>query len=586
MTDMSRIGWNRRVALAGWPARLAMPALGLAIAAASGSSPSRALGQQAAPPVAIAPTPPAEAPPAAAAAPGPVVATPAAPALPPDVQVVRFQGPEGVRVEVLGPAPEAVPPGDGKGLATVGLKVGVGYKVRVSNLPDRPGVELFPMVEILGHLHRPPGIDPAKYPIRIIFRTEDIEDAADRGRLVTQVVYLEDPEQAVPLKLGKDETPYLTLNPAEEPLKVARALGRVMAVVRIGGRQPTLEEVSGPSGIGMAYAPCPFMGPDRGPCKLPCGPVCGSPPPADRSWMPRDEFLCDGGDRGEPIHFAGEGGLLGIDPRDAVVNFTADDRPRVLPTNVVCVYAPRFASVRATVGVNEALNASSALMNELLQRQQLSAARQGTRKLTLAQAAELSRRRLKATGLSTRVFAAEHSEVRVLGGLDNVTAINTGKMVQSAERKAAVQVVGAVRERIKAEGLKSAESAVITGVAEGAGQMVMTWPPREVAGVEVPPRKPGLAVVKRVDAEEAEPGDTLTYTIQYRNMGNVPIRAVTIIDSLLPRLEYVPGSAQGPANTVFTFGENKAGALELRWDLPGAIAPGAEGAVTFRTVVR
>ncbi len=593
---MSRTGWNRRVAVAGWPARLALP-LGLAIASGLGSSPSRALGQDNPPatmaPPAVVPAPspapnlaPVVPPGSAPAGPAVVAEAPAAAALPPDVQVVRFQGPEGVRVEVLGPMPEAVPPGDGKGLATVGLKVGVGYKLRLTNLPDRPGVELYPFIEVLGHLHRPAGIDPAKYPIRVVFRPDDIEDAAGHGRLVTQVIYLEDPEQAVPIKLAKDDPPFVTLNPAEEPFKVARALGRVMAVVRIGGRQPTPEEVEGPAGLGMPNAPCPFMGPDRGPCKLPCGPVCGTPPPADRSWMPRDEFLCDGGDRGEPLHFGGDGGLLGIDSRDALVNFNADGRPRVLPTNVVCVYAPRFASVRATVGVNEALNASQALMNELLQRQQLAAARQGPKKLTLGQAAELNRLRLKASGLSTRVFAGEHSEVRVLGGFNSATAIITDKMVQSADRKTAVQVVGAVRERIRAEGLKSAESAVVTGVAEGAGQMVMTWSPREVAGVEVPPRKPGLAVIKRVSADEAEPGDVLTYSIAYRNMGNVPIRAVTIIDSLLPRLEYVPGSAQGPAATIFTFGENKAGALELRWDLPGAVAPGAEGSVTFQAVVR
>ena len=114
----------------------------------------------------------------------------------------------------------------------------------------------------------------------------------------------------------------------------------------------------------------------------------------------------------------------------------------------------------------------------------------------------------------------------------------------------------------------------------------MTWPPRDLTGVEVPPNKPGLAVIKQVDAAEAEPGDTLTYTIQYRNMGNVPIRTVSIIDSLMPRLEYVPGSAQGPLDTVFTYGENRAGALELRWDLPGAIAPGTEGSVTFQAIVR
>ena len=38
-------------------------------------------------------------------------------ARPPDVQIVRFQGPEGLRVDVLGPDPEPVPVGNGKGLA-------------------------------------------------------------------------------------------------------------------------------------------------------------------------------------------------------------------------------------------------------------------------------------------------------------------------------------------------------------------------------------------------------------------------------------------------------------------------------------
>ncbi len=127
------------------------------------------------------------------------------------------RGRPGSKVEVLGPHPEGVPPGDGKGLATVGLRVGVGYSLRVSNLPDRPGVELFPMIEILGHLHRPAGVDPSKYPIRVLLRDIDIEAAADRGQLVTQVIYLEDPDSAVPLALGKDETPVVTISAAEDP---------------------------------------------------------------------------------------------------------------------------------------------------------------------------------------------------------------------------------------------------------------------------------------------------------------------------------------------------------------------------------
>ena len=526
----------------------------------------------------------------------PVVVNPAAPSVGPavapgvavladDVQVVRFQGPAGVKVEVLGPPPEGVPPGDGQGLATVGLKVGVGYSLRVSNLPDRPGVELYPMIEILGHLHRPAGIDPSKYPIRVVFRERDIEDAADRGQLVTQVIYLEDPDSAVPLKLGKDDPAVVTVGPAEDPNKVARALGRVMAVVRIGGRQPSVEELRGPSGVaGIPGGPCPYLKADGNGCQMPCGPVC-LPAPKKRV-KPRDEFLCDGGDAGEPIHYGGNGGLLGVDPRDSLVNFEADGRPRVLPTNVICVYAPRFASIRVALGASEALGAATALMNERLERQELAAVNQGPKKLAMNQTAEQGRIRTKASGLSSRVFASEGSEVRILGGFDATKTIATDKLVQSTDIRKATQKAGLMKLRLKAEGLKSAESPVVTGIVAGPSQMVMTWPPREVAGVEVPPRKPGLAVVKLVSAEEAEPGDTLIYTIKYRNMGNVPIRAVTIIDSLLPRLEYVANSAQGPLDTVFTYGENKAGSLELRWDLPGAIAPGSEGAVSFRVIVR
>src|SRR5262249_31524399 len=161
------------------------------------------------------------------------------------VQVVRFQGPEGLWVEVLGPNPTPVPQGDGRGILTVGLRRGVGYRLRITGIPERPGVEGFPGVEGVGHLHRPEGIDPGKYPIRVIFTLEDIDAVLDQGRLVTKVIYLEDPDQALPLRMPKDQIPVVSLNPTEQPLRVASALGRPMAIVRIGGRRPTFAEVEG-----------------------------------------------------------------------------------------------------------------------------------------------------------------------------------------------------------------------------------------------------------------------------------------------------------------------------------------------------
>ena len=103
------------------------------------------------------------------------------------------------------------------------------------------------------------------------------------------------------------------------------------------------------------------------------------------------------------------------------------------------------------------------------------------------------------------------------------------------------------------------------------------WAPHQMTGVEVPPDRPGLAVIKRVSVTEAEPGDTVTYVIIYRNMGNTPIKNVTIADSLLPRLEYVKGTSRGPEGTGFSSAMNRVGSTELRWQLPGVLAPGAVG---------
>jgi hypothetical protein len=119
------------------------------------------------------------------------VAPPGIAVLDPDVQVVRFQGPPGLAVEVLAPAPTPVSIGDGGGIITVGLKRGVGYRLRLTNIPERPGIELFPVIEVVGHLHRPEGIDPGKYPIRVVFNQDDLDDTVDHARLVTKVIYLD-----------------------------------------------------------------------------------------------------------------------------------------------------------------------------------------------------------------------------------------------------------------------------------------------------------------------------------------------------------------------------------------------------------
>jgi len=523
---------------------------------------------------------------------------PVGPALDPNTQVVRFQGPEGLGVEVLAPQPMPVSAGDGGGILTAGLQRGVGYRLRLSDIPHRPGLELFPVVQVVGHMHRPSEIDPGKYPIRVIFTDEELWDVADNGRMVTKVIYIEDPQQALPLKMDKDAIPAVGVGPAEDPVRVAAALGRVVAIVRIGGRRPTVDEIhAGATGdVGLdrlaASAPgrCGFVNLDGVPCPLPPGPACAPLEPASRPTLPRDEYLCDGGDDGQKAGVTGPDAMVGVDPRDAVVRFDvglgryAD--PKVLPTNRVCIYAPRFAEVHSSTGTSVNVEIHGLNLNRLSQKAGQAEKADQIRDFVKNQAPELARDRQRATGMKGKAYAGENSLAQEAMGYGNIQQAKIDSQEQIAEtaRQRVNPVVA--REKIQLVGIKTAESPVISALTEGPGQTRMSWPANEMTGIETPPNRPGLAVVKRVNVSEAEPGDTVTYVISYRNMGNTPIRSVSIVDSLLPRLEYVQGTAKGPKGTAFTAAENRVGSTELKWDLDKPIPPGGSGYVSFQAVVR
>jgi len=504
--------------------------------------------------------------------------------LPASVQVVRVAGPEGLKLDVLGPMTEAVPQGDGLGVATLGMKVGVGYSLRLTGLPNRPDDALYPVVEVVGHLHRPAGVDPAKFPIRINLEYEDIE-AALNGRLVTRVIYLEDPERAVPIATSKDETPTMTIGPAEDPLRVAMALGRVLAIVRLGTRVPSPEEANAGGGTGIVGGRCNWISSAGSACGAPCGPCKPSERP-EKPTLARDEYLCDGGDHKTKAGIGGLDAIVGVEPKDALIKFRDDRGSRVLPTNVVCLYAPRFAVVRGVVGLNLNQGITAITTASKADQQRISATFQQAGRYAQNTTAEMSRHRARPSDLGSVLRLADHAEVRVLGQIDVVSSLSGHVALQRTQAERLRQKAAGNVSRQRLEGIKTAESAVVTGIVQGVGEDVMAWKPDEQVGIELPPKKAGIAVIKRVSAGEAEAGEVVTFVIQYRNMGNVPIGSVSVIDSLLPRLEYVAGSAKGPAKSVFTAEENQAGSSVLRWDLPGEVAPGAEGYVSFEAKVR
>ncbi len=530
--------------------------------------------------------------------PGPAMAPSGMPVLEPDVQVVRFQGPPGLTVEVLAPTPSPVPAGDGGGIITVGLKRGVGYRLKIGGIADRPGRELYPVIELVGHLHRPEGVDAGKYPIRVVFNQEDLDDVGDKARLLTKIIYLEDPDQAIPFHLPKDQVPVLTISPSEPPLRVAQALGRPVAIVRMGVRKPTIDEIqAGQAGdLGLDWAasigsgPCPFLNSSGAKCGLPCGPVCTPAPRPKQPTLPRDEYLCDGGDRGTPAAAGPSGSVGGIDPRDTVVGFDIGLKgriePRILPTNVVCIYAPRFAEVRMSTGPNQTIDVQHVNTDKQLSKFSQYNGNAWAKKLVQNQDAQLVRERSRAMGLKGRNSPDETSNNRGPSAMKGDVMTITNLQLQNSELAQNRQKPGQLSKKIRLEGIKTAEGPVVTGLSESANEAVRVWAPHQMTGVEVPPDRPGLAVIKRVSAAEAEPGDKVSYVIFYRNMGNTPISNVSIADSLLPRLDYVKGTSRGPEGTRFSSAMNRVGSTELRWILPGVLAPGAVGHVSFDAIVR
>ena len=117
--------------------------------------------------------------------------------------------------------------------AQVRLGVGFVFRVQLSNMPEFPGQSLYPSIEVIDRLHPPRG-QADKFPIPVEFTVDEIRLAL-AGRMVTKVVYLEQPQLALPV--GKP-LPTATVAPWVNVLTEADRRGRPMAIVRLGSRTP------------------------------------------------------------------------------------------------------------------------------------------------------------------------------------------------------------------------------------------------------------------------------------------------------------------------------------------------------------
>ena len=122
----------------------------------------------------------------------------------------------------------------------VGLTIGPVYRFRVTEIPNHPGLELFPTVELIDRLYPPPG-QSLRFPVPIELTQAELVLASE-GKFITRVIYLEDPDLAPAIAQEKEQQPWIEARPGDDPLVTADHLGRPMAILRIGGRTPSGDE--------------------------------------------------------------------------------------------------------------------------------------------------------------------------------------------------------------------------------------------------------------------------------------------------------------------------------------------------------
>jgi uncharacterized repeat protein (TIGR01451 family) len=184
-------------------------------------------------------------------------------------------------------------------------------------------------------------------------------------------------------------------------------------------------------------------------------------------------------------------------------------------------------------------------------------------------------------------WAGEFTEVRFLDGF-NLT-IGWAAMNGSTGPKDLTGAMNAeVIRRVQfVKDMTQVQFPQAFGLIQGAVEVRDVWQPQVVDMVEPPPRRPGkLVLEKSASTTVAKVGDVVGFIIKYTNVGELPITDLAVVDSLLSRLEYVPGSALSSREAVFTTRDNEVGSSILRWEIPSQLKGGESGMVYFKAKIR
>jgi hypothetical protein len=107
------------------------------------------------------------------------------------------------------------------------------YRLRLTNIPGRRGVTLYPSIEVAPTT---PATDAylAHNAIPVQFTAEDFDQVVDGGNFVTKVIYLPDPKYQELAVSGVETLVSTRLEPGIDPILEADKRGTILLIVRLG----------------------------------------------------------------------------------------------------------------------------------------------------------------------------------------------------------------------------------------------------------------------------------------------------------------------------------------------------------------
>ncbi len=188
---------------------------------------------------------------------------------------VAFIGPEGMLVTW-----DVTSPGlfDSEPLVVPGrynFPQGAIYRLKLTDIPGREGVELYPTLEIGPSLPRTDAY-LAHNTIPVQFTEEDFDQVLS-GNFVTKVIYLPDAEYQELALAGVETLVSTRLDPGLDPIVEADRRGAILAIIRVGNKDleiPGAEEMVGGEAMAMGAG---GFGPDGEYCDDGSG-TSGLPP--------------------------------------------------------------------------------------------------------------------------------------------------------------------------------------------------------------------------------------------------------------------------------------------------------------------